>query len=369
MIPLYKVVSKDLDQDYIAELTELLDNGYVGYSKNGRILERNIGRFLGTNNFLLFNSYSNAYLTLIKIIDLEPGDEVIVSPICCLASIQPFSFMGINLKFADVIPEYGTIDPDSVQKKITKKTKAIIANHFCGYVCDINRLNHIAKENGLYLINDCIEAFGSEYKNQRIGSSEFDLSIFSFQSVRKFNTIDGGGLSINNTSLHDRAALLRDLGVERKTFRDDLGEISKSGTILSGGLGATPNELFSIIGLRNLRTIKEDIEHSRSLSELYDDLFSKIEFLSPLKITKNSKPNFWVKGFLCNENKNETIKKIRELGIYASSVHININSYEVYKTKEKFNGVEYFQNKFIALPSGPWLTSKELKKRISKLLT
>ena len=84
----------------------------------------------------------------------------------------------INIKWADIDPTTGTLDPGSVEKKISSKTKAIIHNHFCGYPGYIDEINELGRRYGIPVIDDGIEAFGSEYKRQKIGNCGTDITIF-----------------------------------------------------------------------------------------------------------------------------------------------------------------------------------------------
>ena len=123
-------------------------------------------------------------LLALSVLNLNPGDEVIASPVSCLASNQPFVIRGLKVVWADVDPNTGSLCVADVKKRITAKTKAIFHNHFCGYLGDIAAINQLAKEHGLWVVDDCIEAFGSEYNTQKTGNLGADITVFSFQTLR-----------------------------------------------------------------------------------------------------------------------------------------------------------------------------------------
>ena len=123
------------------------------------------------------------------------------------------------------------------EKKLVNKQKQ--HNHFCGYPGFIDEINVIGKEYGISVIDDCIEAFGSEYKGRKLGNCGTDITIFSFNAVRIPNTIDGGAIIIHNKDLLKQAVLIRDCGIDRSIFRDELGEISPLCDITVTGNGNT----------------------------------------------------------------------------------------------------------------------------------
>ena len=351
MIPLYKpYMPEDL-----SELTEILYSGKLSYGKWGRLFEQELSRFIGEEGILTVNSYNSAMLVAITTMGLKPGDEVIASPMSCLASNQPLVTQGLSVKWADIDPLRGTLDPDSVIKQISSKTKAIFHNHYAGYLGLVEEINAIGKKFGLYVVDDAIEAFGSEYRGNKAGKWGADITVFSFQTVRLPNTIDGGGLAFNNEELFNKAKLIRDLGVDRTIFRDGLGEISPKCDITLPGFGATISEVNSYIGYKQMKELPELLNKQRKNAKTwYNELKgSGFDFV----LTDSySEPNYWVFGIL-TENKIKTIKEFRKKGFYASGIHLNNNVYSVFQNISHLKGVDDFYNKFVALPSGWWYSN------------
>ena len=180
MIPLYKpYMPNDLP-----ELNQILHSGALAFGKWGHKFEEKLCDYIGAPNIGVVNSFNSAILITLATLGIKTGHEVIASPMSCLASNQPLVSLGIKVVWADIDPETGTLSPDSVEKKITTKTKAIFHNHHCGYPGYIDEINAIGKKNGLYVIDDAIESFGSEYKGNKIGNTGADATVFSFQTVR-----------------------------------------------------------------------------------------------------------------------------------------------------------------------------------------
>lgn len=339
----------------LPELETILHSGSLAYGKWGKLFENKLSEYIGENKIIALNSYNSAMLVALTVIGIKPGDEIIASPMSCLASNQPFITQGATMIWADIDPNTGTLDPNSVRSKITSKTKAIFHNHFCGYVGFIDEINTIGKENGIIVIDDAIEAFGSEYKGRKIGNVGTDMTIFSFQTVRMPNTIDGGGLTFKSTEHFNKAILVRDYGIDRKNFRTSIGEISTTCDISTPGFGATLSDINSYIGCLQMEKINELLnkQHENALKWI-EILKTDYSDVRPFYYNENNKPNFWIFGTL-SANKALQMQRFRDDGFYASSVHLPNNYYSVFGPKVLLKGVEDFFSKFIALPCGWWI--------------
>ena len=351
MIPIFKPYMPENIQKGI---NEILYSGKLSYGKYGRAFEQKLSEYIDHKNVLTVSTYNQALLIVLSTLGLKPGDEVIASPVSCLASNQPFVIKGLKVIWADVNPLSGTLSVDDVRSKITSKTKAIFHNHYCGYLGDIEAMNALGKEFGIPVIDDCIEAFGSELNGKKTGNLGTDITVFSFQTVRLPNTIDGGALVFDNDEMFEKAKKIRDYGIDRTHFRDELNEINPLCNINLEGYGALMSEINSFIGLKQMDDIASFIKKQRINAQSWQNIIGDMKAVSSLEITTNTLPNRWVYGVLA-KNKIETIKEFREDGFYATSVHINNNIYSVFKNKVELKGVNEFINHFVAIPCGWWL--------------
>lgn len=350
MIPLFKPYMPS----ELPELESILHSGALSYGKWGKLFETKLGEYIANEKILAVNSYNSSMLVALAVIGIKPGDEIIASPMSCLASNQPFITQGAKVVWADIDPNTGAISPESVRSKITTKTKAIFHNHFCGYVGNVDAINAIGKEHGIIVVDDAIEAFGSEYKGEKIGNIGTDMTVFSFQTVRLPNTIDGGGLAFNNSELYEKAILVRDYGIDRMNFRTRNGEINPTSDINNLGFGSTLSEINSYIGCLQMEKITELLSIQRiNALKWIETLNSDYVDVSPLYYDLLSNPNFWVFGVLSSK-KEAQLAQFRLDGYYASGVHLPNNFYSVFGEKVQLKGVEEFYSKFIALPCGWW---------------
>ncbi len=229
----------------------------------------------------------------------------------CLASTQPILTNKLKIKWVDIDPATGTLNPEEVVKNISSKTKAILHYHWCGYPGYIDEINAVAREYGLYVVEDATESFGAKYKDKFIGNSGSDIVCFNFGPVRLPNTIDGGALSFNSEDLYNKAILMRDYGIERSKFRDDNGEISPSCDIKNRGYGAMMNEISGYVGLRQLVYLSELLSKQLDNGMKYKGFFDSIDSIRMLDKREEISPSYWVYSILITE-RDTVFKRLRE---------------------------------------------------------
>lgn len=357
MIPLYKPFMAE-----VPLVNEILHSGQLAYGKYGKEFEKDLMKFVGADNLIITNTFNMAILVALSTLGIKAGDTVIVSPMACLASTQPLLSMGIKVLWADVEPTTGTLSPDSVRKLVKLKPNAIIHNHYCGHVGFVDEINSIGKEYNIPVIDDCIEAFGSEYKGKRMGNVGTDVTVFSFGPVRIPNTLDGGAVVFKDKNLYKKSLLVRDAGINRTIFRDELGEINPECDITLIGHSATMDEVSSYIGTQQMKNIEWILNKQRDNAKQWDRV-DLVQFgLNPIR-QDHSNPNYWVYGTLA-KNKRITIQVLRNRGIYASGVHVKNNIYTVFEDNSILKGVNEFNDMFIALPSGWWINDNEIVKML-----
>lgn len=353
MIPLYKPFMPE-----VPLVNEILHSGQLAYGKYGKEFERKLKDFFEVDKLITTNTFNMSILVALSTLGIKAGDTVVASPMACLASTQPLLSMGIKVLWADIEPTTGTLSPESVKTLARSKPNAIIHNHYCGHVGFVDEINTIGKEYGIPVIDDCIEAFGSEYKGKKMGNVGTDVTVFSFGPVRIPNTLDGGAVIFKDENLYKRSLLVRDAGIDRSRFRDKLGEINPECDISIIGHSAIMDEVSSYIGIQQMGDIEWILKKQRENAKYWSETCLEQFDLEPIA-NSHSNPNYWVFGTLAT-NKRRIIEFFRNNGIYASGVHIKNNIYSVFNDKSTLKGVDEFNDKFVALPSGWWINDMEL---------
>lgn len=200
-----------------------------------------LSKILGVEHILLTHSCTAALEMAAILLDVGPGDEVIMPSYTFVSTANAFVMRGAVPVFVDVDAFSYNIDPASVESAITAKTKAIVAVHYAGACCDMDLLLSIANRNGLHLIEDAAQALLSSYKGKPLGTFGC-LSAFSFHETKNIISGEGGALVINDSSLLSRAEIIREKGTDRSRFFR--GEVDKY-TWVDIGSSFLPGEIIA----------------------------------------------------------------------------------------------------------------------------
>lgn len=185
--------------------------------------EKEFAAFCGCEYALGVSSGTSALWLALKALNVGPGDEVITVPNSFIATAEAISFCGATPVFVDVDERTYTMDPALVEQAITKRTKAIIPVHLFGQMADMDPIMEVAREHGLYVVEDACQAHGAEYKGRKAGSIG-DAGCFSFYPGKNLGAYgEAGAVVTNNRGLAERIRMLRDHGQAKKYYHRLLG--------------------------------------------------------------------------------------------------------------------------------------------------
>jgi perosamine synthetase len=211
---------------------------------------------------------------------IEPGDEVITSPITFMATANCIRYQGAKVVFADVNPDTLNIDPEKVKECISPKTRAIIAVDFTGQPAELDAIGEIAKENNVIFIEDAAHALGAKYKNRPVGSIA-DMTTFSLHPVKNITTGEGGLVVGNDSKFAERLRRFRNHGITQ-----DLHQRQKQGTwaydMEEIGYNYRLTELNSVLGISQLEKLPKMLERRIKIATQYNEAFSELSQLEPL---------------------------------------------------------------------------------------
>lgn len=225
MIPILDLSKQyaELKQDIESEVLKVLASGQYILGENVRKLEKSFAEYTGTNHALGVASGTDALHLALRALDIGPGDEVITVSFTFIATVEAISYVGATPVFADINPDTFNLDVKELEKKITPKTKAIIPVHLYGQPVDMSPVIEIAKKYNLFVVEDCAQAIGAEYKGKKAGSFG-DIGCFSFFPTKNLGTFgDGGMVTTNSDYLKDRMTALRNHGSKARYYHDEVG--------------------------------------------------------------------------------------------------------------------------------------------------
>ena len=290
---------------------------------------------------------------------IKEGDEVICPVFTCTATNIPLLYIKAKIKFADVNLHDLNISLDHVEKLITKKTKAIVFVNYGGLLCDLDKLQRIAKKYKIPLIQDAAQSLGAKYKNKDI-TKFADFTIFSFQAIKHITSGDGGALTLKNKNLAKKAKIIRWFGIDRPkkqggTWENDIVDIGYKYQMTDIGAALLIDSMDEFGFIKNKRN---------SIHNIYA---KNLENIPGLKCLKNkdqkSKPVIWLTTLLCDK-KNYLQKKLREKLIETNQVHFRNDRYSIFKKfckNKKFPNMDKIENKYLVIPTHTKMTNADAK--------
>jgi len=243
----------DIGEEEIEAVMETMRSGWVTQGKKVEEFEASFAKYCGAKHGVAVNTGTAALHIALSALDIKEGDEVITTPLSCVATTNPIVYQNAKPVFVDVDSTTLNIDPKLIEKQITRKTKAILPVHLFGHPVDLDPIIEIAKKHDLCIIEDAAQAHGAKYKGKRVGSFGH-ISCFSFYADKLITTVEGGIALTNNEELADKMRLLRSFGMSKhEKFQH---------SIL--GYNYKMSDIHAAIGLIQIRKLDHNIESKRS---------------------------------------------------------------------------------------------------------
>lgn len=265
-------------EEYVNEIKSLWESKWLtNMGEKHNRLESNLKEYLQTDNISLF---SNGHLALeIAIEVLELSGEVITTPFTFASTTHAIVRKGLTPVFCDIDPVTYTLDVSKIEELITEKTSAIMPVHVYGNMCNYNEIDRIAKKYKLKVIYDAAHAFGIETAGVNVANLG-DISMFSFHATKVFNTIEGGALTFNDSSLVSKFNSLKNFGIASP---DDVKYVAGNAKL---------NEFQAAMGICNLRYIEGEIEKRKVVTQRYFENLENIDGIKLNSLPKNLKGNY-----------------------------------------------------------------------------
>jgi perosamine synthetase len=268
-------------------------------SRNGgtmvKGLEKAFAEAIGVDYAVACSSGTSCVHLAVAALDLEPGDEVIVPPITDIGSILPVLWQNAIPVFADVDPLTMVLDPVEVEKRITPRTRAVIAVHLAGMPCPMDELLAICRKHDIALIEDCSQAYWARYKGQLVGSMG-DMACFSLQQSKHMTCGEGGLMVTSNETYAERALLFSD-----KAWPRDSGSLGAC-RFLFLSQNYRMNELSGAVAWAQLKKVEATVERRRARAGQLTALIRDIDCVSPPPEPSNVEPAYWLYMLRVNES-------------------------------------------------------------------
>ncbi len=351
--------------------TRETSGGKKYYRKCSIFLEKK----LRAKKAIITNSCTSALEISALLIDIKPGDEIIIPSYTFVSTANAFVLRGAKPVFVDIKKDTLNINEKLIEKSITKKTKAIVVVHYAGEPCDMDSIKKIAKKHKLYLIEDAAQAIFSKYKKKFCGTIG-DIGCISFHETKNITSCEGGAILINNKRFLKKASIIINKGTDREYFNKNLKKYYSWVGLGSSYIASeiTCALLFSQLqNYKKIQSIRKKIwlNYKNNLNDLRSDIV-----LNQIGKINSKNHNYHIYYLILKNKKlrDYVIKKLKKVGISAPFHYIPLHSTTMgkkFKNKNKLNISEEISDRILRLPIwigvNQFYIIKQLKNIINKI--
>lgn len=278
-----------IDNDDIKAVSDVLNGDFLTCGPKVTECEQVIAKYVGAKYCTMCANGTAALHIAMLAAGVGIGDEVITTPLTFAASANCALYVGAKVVFADIDKDTYEIDPDDIERKITNKTKAIVAVDFTGQTPNLNRIVEICKKHNIILIEDGAQSFGTSYRGKKVGSIA-DITTFSFHPVKSITCGEGGAVTTNNDEFGKRIALFARHGIthDEKLMKEAPHEGTWYYEQIELGYNYRLTDFQAALLLSQLKKIDKFKNRRDEIVKKYDAEFSKIPEIKLMKYTEGS---------------------------------------------------------------------------------
>ena len=337
----------------IEYVTDAVKSGWVSSIGDyiGKFEER-FAEYCGAKYGVATSSGTSALHLALLALGITAGDEVIVPDLTFVATANAVAYTGATPNFVDIDESTLCVDPSAIKKAVNERIKAVIPVHLYGHPCDMNSIKEIAKEHGLFVIEDAAEAHGAEYKGKKVGCIG-DIGVFSFYGNKIITTGEGGMLLTNNIDIYERAKQLRDQAMSR----------NKRYWHFAVGYNYRMTNIQAALGLAQFERIDEIIERKRKIFQIYQTRLGNLPGLSLNRTAWYAKNVYWAVcleiAAMTVETRDNFMIDLKNRGIDSRPYFYPISDLSMY-SKENTPITHKVYQKGIILPSYESLSNSDI---------
>lgn len=354
------------EEKYLKQV--LLKRKFSGNGEYTKACQVFLERKYNFRKVLLTTSATDALELAALLLDIKPGDEVILPSYTFVSTANAFALRGAKLIFADSRADQPNLDCETIEQLITPLTKVIVPVHYGGHPCDMEKIMYLAEKHHLWVVEDAAQAIDSSHGQRYLGGIGH-LGAFSFHETKNINAGEGGALAINHPDFIARAEILWEKGTNRSAFFR--GEVNKYGWVEVGS-SFLPSELISAFLLAQLEKI-EDIQSKRFAAwNAYHQALKPLRTLG-IEIMTGQTHNAHLFYIVCRNVDERTLllQHLKNLGIHAVFHYLSLHKSPYFADKHdgrELQNADRFTDCLLRLPMYAELGAETAQKIAEKIL-
>ncbi len=353
---------------------DVLRSGWLTTGPKVSEFESQFAEYTGAKHAVALSSCTAAEHLALELLDLNPEDEIITTPFTFSSTASEILHSGAKIRFVDVLPESGNIDPSLVDGAVNEFTRGIIPVHFAGMPCKMDSILETAFRHNIKVIEDGAHALEARYKNQKIGSLG-DFTCFSFYVTKNITTAEGGMLTCDNDDFARKARILSLHGMSKDAWKrylpeDKLSSVSQYYQILDRGFKYNMSDIQAALGIEQLKKVETFWSKRDKAVKKYRKALEnipEIELFEEDRDSKNARHLMIIKLNLdvLSISRDQFMEKLKKLGIGCSIHFISLHLHPFYREKYQFSASDFpvatdLSKRVITLPLFPDISSDDL---------
>jgi len=335
-----------IGQEEFQAVREVLESRWLTTGPVTQQFEREFAAFVGCEYAVAVNSCTAALHLALDAAGITAGDEVLVPSYTFAATAEVVVYLGARPVLCDSLPGGFNIDPADAARRITPKTRAIIAVHIAGEPCDLQALSRLAERHSIHLIEDAAHALPASYAGRRIGSiSEF--TAFSFYATKTITTGEGGMLTTNDQAYAKRASTMRLHGISGDAWKRYTNHGSWYYEVVDAGFKSNMPDLLAALGLAQLKKAEAFHQRRREIADIYLQRLSRIEEFEMPPTGNVSTTHSWhlfilrLRSKMLASSRDDLVHQLKQAGIGTSVHFIPLHLHPYYRNRYGYSSGDF----------------------------
>ncbi|MBI5247321.1 MAG: DegT/DnrJ/EryC1/StrS aminotransferase family protein [Elusimicrobia bacterium] len=357
-----------IEEEDIAEVVATLRSGWIGTGPKVKKFEDMFREYEGTKHAVAVASATAALHLSLLALDLKPGDEVITTPMTFCATLNAIIHAGGRPVLVDCDRATFNIDPELVEKAITKRTRAILPVHFAGRSCRMDDLTTIARKHKLAIVEDCAHAIETEFHGKKAGTFG-EFGCFSFYVTKNLTTAEGGMVITDDDRMADKIKVLALHGMNKDAWKRFSDDGYKHYEVVYAGFKYNMTDMQASLALHQMPRIEKNWKRRAELWKRYDAAFAGLPCFIPPPAEKDTRHGYHLYTPLVDierlgKTRDQVLGELTRLrigtGVHYLALHTQPYYAKTYGYKRgDFPNAEFISDRTLSLPLSPKLSDQD----------